>query len=140
MELVPFDGYGYNFYVEWTTMDPAVTECTLEIYATTFAGSVKLDSIKFRPFNSVVIAYVGENQEARDDNGTNQIVERLRSLGYDAYIFDEDDLAFDLPFHYEVQQAHDVVLGYDPGRERLGEGKSLRSCLRMVFPQGSGVR
>jgi hypothetical protein len=115
-------------YVEWDPGDTTTAEAFLELYAkdNTTGVTKPLDTVRFYPFNSIVIAFVGEFQSPADpDSGMHETATGLHESGYDVQLFDEGDVGWDgLPYEsywaaYNAAQYAGVdqvaLIGYSHG-------------------------
>jgi hypothetical protein len=131
------DGSIVYFYVEWKTMAADATSCDLELWVTAPGEAKLIDRLTFHPFKSEVIVFNGEGQvPGAVNDGTTQIVNSLRYSGYDAYIFDEDDVGYDSPFTWVKNAIADIVHGYDPGQQQQGDWKSFAEVINAVRKRG----
>jgi hypothetical protein len=93
---------------------------------------VKADKLTYRPFVSVTIGYVGENQKPGDmKNGMTQIIDKLYNSGYDAWIFDEDDPLFDKDFQSEMLR---IDFDFSPFADP--PDKSIKEVISAVTERG----
>ena len=92
--------------IEWATVNIGLISASLKLVASTAtpAASRVLDSLVFLPFNGVVAAFVGEfanvpvagaSVAIDSSGGMRAICGKLRDAGFDAYLFDEDDVGTD---------------------------------------------
>lgn len=87
-----------DLYVEWATMDTTATEDFLNLRIRPDGGEdFHGDRLRFYPFNSIIIGYMGENHNPADDNseGIYLMIDSLYKQGYDVRIYKEDDLGSD---------------------------------------------
>ena len=91
-------------WVEWSAPHASMATSALELVLRTDTGDprtddkvVFYDDIVFDPFESIVIAYVGEGQSPVDapEVGLYDVAEALYNDGYDVHIYDEDDILVD---------------------------------------------
>jgi hypothetical protein len=133
------DGTSFYDYIEWQSTDMTVTTCTLDLIATKGGVSTLLDRLTFHPFKSEVILFNGEFQTPGDPtNGITQIAQALRYQGYDAFIFDEDDVGVDTDFQCFALPGidGDVIQFYDPGPQQDGARNSLAEIVNAVGSRG----
>jgi hypothetical protein len=122
------DSDEYTFFTEWRAMDPEVESATLElIFRKAGDPDIVASTITYEPFNSVVIAYVGEFQTPGDMKiGLMQIADELYASGFDVHPFDEDDIMYDRDFvGEEVLFSFDLLSFFtDPPKHSLTEVKN----------------
>ncbi|MCA9256848.1 MAG: hypothetical protein KDA33_14465, partial [Phycisphaerales bacterium] len=83
-----------TIYVEWDSAAHGVADLELET-----VGGVTLDAITFHTFRAIVMALGGEGQETSvpidANNGTFVVGFALYAQGYDAFLYDEDNVTAD---------------------------------------------
>lgn len=84
-----------SIWIEWAAPVHGVAELHLEPYA----GAYALDTLSFHTFRSIVVALGGENQEPTvpvdPNHGTFAVATALYGRGFDAHLYDEDDVGPD---------------------------------------------
>ena len=133
------DASAADVEVEWATLNVGLISATLRLIASTNTPVAprQLDSLIFFPFDGVVAAFVGEFEafagvtpDAR--NGIKGICNTLRSQGYDAYLFDEDDVARDAGIF--LWGLFDAVINGEVGAPAWESFKTIKNAV-----QGYGV-
>ncbi|HPF39578.1 MAG TPA: hypothetical protein P5081_02970 [Phycisphaerae bacterium] len=87
-------GASLTIYVEWDSAAHGVADLELET-----VGGATLDAVTFHTFRAIVMALGGEGQETSvpidTNNGTFVVGFALYAQGYDAFLYDEDNVTAD---------------------------------------------
>jgi hypothetical protein len=81
-----------TLWAEYTNFGESTCTLTLEVIDTTSGNELFTEELIYRPFNSVTIAFVGENQQAGDPSyspGVNDWVIQELLNGYDVHVYDD---------------------------------------------------
>jgi hypothetical protein len=87
-----------SVYVEWAATAPGSATFEFSVWDTLHDNKALWDEIVFRPFESVVIMFVGEFEDPTDppQNGTSTFaVEEYQKSGLDVHLFDDSVVAED---------------------------------------------
>jgi hypothetical protein len=120
-----FDVYStvLTVWVEWVGVEHGTADLLLK----ESRSSLVLDTLVFHSFRSIIVAFGGNGQEPSDppnaNHGTFQIPVDLYRHGYDAWMYNEEDVdASGLPPYSEVRRAIQergvtqvAILGYSQG-------------------------
>jgi VCBS repeat-containing protein len=126
----------YTFYTEWTSGDANMTRADFDLVFRKPNGDEFIsDTLVFHPFKSLVVGFVGEAQSPTDPQvGMHMLINEARYHGFDAMLFDEDDISYDSVFGYLRGEADDIIRpsDYDRANANGGGGTPPRNSIKAI--------